>query len=78
MSTLLIPLAAAIAAIVLTWFCCLRPMRRWTGTSISTCCAPTSQPTEELIRSAREELSQLRSAHTGASPDASHPSRHEA
>jgi hypothetical protein len=77
MSTLLIPLAAATAAIVLTWFCCLRPMRRRAGTTINACCPPASQPTDELIR-AREELSQLRSAQTGASPDTPHPSRREA
>lgn len=78
MSTLLIPMAVATAAIVLTWFCCLRPMRRRAGTSINACCAPASQPTDELIQSAREELSQLRNAQTGASPDNPYPSRREA
>lgn len=77
MSTLLIALAA-VAAIVLTWFFCLRPMLRRTGSETDVCCAPTSQRADELIRAAREELSQLQNARLDSGADAPPPSRHDA
>ena len=78
MNTVLIGLAATAAAIALTWFFCLRPMRRRTGTTRDTtgdgCCAGPAQSIDDRIRAAREELSQLQSARTGLIP----PPRREA
>ncbi|MBO1269672.1 hypothetical protein [Arthrobacter cavernae] len=77
MNTLLIALGATAAAIALTWFFCLRPMRRQAGTTGVGCCARPSQGLDDQIRAAREELSQLQSA-PGTGPDVIPPPRREA
>ena len=76
MNTVLIGLAATAAAIALTWFFCLRPMRRRTGTTADGCCARPAQGIDDRIRAAREELSQLQRAHPGT--DVIPPPRREA
>ncbi|WP_139359691.1 hypothetical protein [Arthrobacter sp. SRS-W-1-2016] len=61
MNTILIALAGTAAAIALTWFFCLRPMRRQGRTTADGCCDGPAQSIDDRIRAAREELSQLQS-----------------
>lgn len=83
MNTVLIALAGTAAAIALTWFFCLRPMRRQghtkDGMTGDGCCAagPT-QSIDDRIRDAREELSQLQSGHHGTGTGLIPPPRYEA
>lgn len=78
MNTVLIALAGTAAAIALTWFFCMRPMLRKTGTTDQGCCAGPAKNIVGQIRAAREELTQLRSAHPGTGPDGVPPPRREA
>ncbi|MDI3195234.1 hypothetical protein QK290_12500 [Pseudarthrobacter sp. AL07] len=77
MNTVLIALAGTAAAIALTWFFCLRPMRR-AGTTAVGCFAAPAQNIDERIRAAREELAQLQSGHPGAGTDVIPPPRRDA
>lgn len=77
MNTILIALAGTVAAIALTWFFCLRPMRR-AGTTAVGCCAAPAQNIDERIRAARVELAQLQSARSSAGTDVIPPPRREA
>ncbi|MCU6481799.1 hypothetical protein [Arthrobacter sp. A2-55] len=76
MNTVLLALGAALAAGALTWFFCLRPMRRSRRAHGASCCAPAEEASiEDQIRAARAELARLHTAtpSAGARP----PSRHE-
>lgn len=70
---ILIPLAATVAALALTWFFCIRPMRRnHAGTASAGCCAaPSGKPMEEQIRDARQELQNLHAKTTGTAEERS-------
>jgi len=74
-NTVLIGLAGTAAAIALTWFFCLRPMRRQGRTTADGCCGP-AQSIDDRIRAAREELAQLQSGHPDT--DVIPPPRREA
>ncbi|MGY2746085.1 hypothetical protein [Arthrobacter sp. UYCu723] len=82
MNTVLIGLAATAAAIALTWFFCLRPMRRQAGTTGGTtgagCCAGPAQGIDDRILAAREELAQLQRDRPGTGGDVIPPPRREA
>lgn len=69
----LIPLAATVAALALTWFFCIRPMRRNNaGTASAGCCAvPSGKPMEVQIRDARQELQNLRATAPGTAEERS-------
>lgn len=76
MSTALIALTATAAALALTWFFCMRPMRRrQAGSDGKGCCAPPAQSIDDQLRAAREELAQLQAARPGSGPDATPPHR---
>jgi hypothetical protein len=62
MSTALFALAVTAAAVAMTWFFCMRPMLRKSGTANSSCCAPPSSSIEQEIGAAREELERLQNA----------------
>lgn len=78
---ILIPLAATAAVLVLTWFSCIRPMRRNNaGTASAGCCAaPSGRPIEEQIRDATQELQNLQATTPGTAEERSPsgPSRRE-
>ncbi|MET3921793.1 hypothetical protein [Arthrobacter sp. UYEF20] len=77
MNTVLIALAGTAVAIALTWFFCLRPMRRRAGTTAVGCCAGPAPSIDDRIRAAREELSQLQSARPGTGTGLIPPPRRE-
>ncbi|XAS67016.1 hypothetical protein V3C33_16340 [Micrococcaceae bacterium Sec5.7] len=72
MSTVLIALVATAAAAALTWFFCIRPMRRnKAATGAAGCCAAPGADISEEIRATREELRTLQAQAnpaTGESP----------
>jgi len=78
MNTVLIALAGTAAAIALTWFFCMRPMLRRTGTADQGCCANPTESIDEQIRAAREELAQLHGARPSTGPDVVPGQRREA
>jgi hypothetical protein len=68
----LLPIAATVASGLLTYWCCVRPMRRGhydTTSATHGCCPPpiTNSDLDEQIAQARAELSRLRDD-TPASP----------
>ena len=78
MNTVLIALAGTAAAIALTWFFCLRPMRRQGRSTPVGCCAGPAQSIDDRIRDAREELAQLQSPHPDTGTGLIPPPRREA
>lgn len=77
MSTVIIALGATVAAGVLTWFLCVRPMRRSEGAPGPSCCAPAEATVQDQVRDARKELAQLQAAAHTPAPEALLPPRHE-
>ena len=65
MSTALIALAATAAALALTWFFCMRPMRRQAHSGREGCCAPPVQSIDDQLTAARQELAQLQAGGPG-------------
>ena len=59
MNTALIALAATAAALALTWFFCMRPMRGQARSDSAGCCPPPAQNIDDRLRAAREELVRL-------------------
>ena len=72
MSTALIALAATAAALALTWFFCMRPMRR---SGREGCCAPPVQSIDDQLKAARQELAQLQAGRPVNGPDTIPPHR---
>lgn len=69
MNTVLIALVATAAAIALTWFFCVRPMRGKGRTTAGACSTGPAQSIDDRIRAAREELAQLQSDRPGPDTD---------
>jgi hypothetical protein len=65
MSTSLTALTATAAALALTWFFCMRPMRRQAGSGHRECLAPPGQGIEDRLNAARQELAQFQAGRPG-------------
>ncbi|MFX1821324.1 hypothetical protein PV768_16210 [Pseudarthrobacter sp. CC4] len=66
MNTALIALAATAAALALTWFFCMRPMRGQARSDSAGCCPPPAQNIDDRLRAAREELARLQAGRPGS------------
>lgn len=69
MTGIWLPLAATVLAAALTYWCCIRPMRR-NGSCCPTPPERTARSVEEEIRGAREERDLLRAQSAKTTPSA--------